>query len=270
MDLIEDIGPILGLVAFLGFAILALLIVLQAREVRRLREWAGRAPERSREADEADKAAAEARGEVAEEDEEERPGRFGALRARMAGAVGPRWAELDRRSPIDPRWFLVALLAGVIAAGVLTSGFGLFGGDDSPSVAEERRGGDGRGGGDRREREAEPTVAVLNATQDETLGLPATPGIANVVAAEVVEPAGFEVGERTNAPAGLDRSLVMFAPDAEASAEELATAVQADLGSTDAVPITDEVTAVTGRSDLVLLVGRDDAAFGQSATDAVP
>ena len=269
MDLIEDIGPILGLVAFLGFAILALLIVLQAREVRRLREWAGRAPERALEADEADKAAAEARGEVDEEDEEERPGRFGGLRARMAGAMGPRWAELDRRSPIDPRWFLVALLAGVIAAGVLTSGFGLLGGDDSPSVAEERRGG-GRGDGDRRERDAEPTVAVLNATQDETLGLPATPGIADVVAAEVVEPAGFEVGERTNAPAGLDRSLVMFAPDAEASAEELATAVQADLGNTDAVPITDEVTAVAGRSDLVLLVGRDDAAFGQSATDAVP
>ena len=33
MDFIEDIGPILGIVAFLGFAILALLIVLQAREV---------------------------------------------------------------------------------------------------------------------------------------------------------------------------------------------------------------------------------------------
>ena len=57
MDFIEDIGPILGIVAFLGFAILALLIVLQAREVRRLREWAGRAPERAVEADDATQAA---------------------------------------------------------------------------------------------------------------------------------------------------------------------------------------------------------------------
>ena len=107
MDLIEDIGPILGIVAFLGFAILALLIVLQAREVRRLREWAGRAPERAREADEADRAAAEERGELIEEEEKRRPGRMGAFRERIANAVGPSWAALDRRSPVDPRWFLV-------------------------------------------------------------------------------------------------------------------------------------------------------------------
>ena len=143
MDLIEDIGPILGIVAFLGFAILALLIVLQAREVRRLREWAGRAPERALEADEADKAAAEARGEAAAEEEKE-PGRIAALRERVAGAVGPRWEELDRRSPIDPRWFLGALLAGVIAVGVVTSGFGLVGDDDAaPSEEGDAGGGDG-------------------------------------------------------------------------------------------------------------------------------
>jgi hypothetical protein len=270
MNFIEDIGPILGIVAFLGFAILALLIVLQAREVRRLREWAGRAPERALEADEADKAVAEARGEEVEEVEAEKaPGRLGALRGRVAGAVGSRWAALDRRSPVDPRWFGAVLLAGIIAAGIVTSGFGLFGDDDAPSVAQERRGGDREGGG-RPDPDEEPTVAVLNATQDESLGLPATSGIADVVAAEVVEPAGFEVGERTNAPTGLDRTLVMFAPDAETAAEELAAAVEDDLGSTDAVPITDEVTAVAGRSDLVLLVGRDDATFGQTATDAVP
>src|SRR5688500_18748350 len=127
MDLIEDIGPILGIVAFLGFAILALLIVLQAREVRRLREWAGRAPERAAEADEGDKAAAEARGE---EPAEKEPGRLAGLRKRATAVVGPRWEELDRRSPIDPRWFLVMLAAGLIAVGIVTGGFGLAGGDD--------------------------------------------------------------------------------------------------------------------------------------------
>ena len=47
-DLIDRIGPYLGIAAFLGLAILAFLIIQQAREVRRLREWAGRAPESAR------------------------------------------------------------------------------------------------------------------------------------------------------------------------------------------------------------------------------
>jgi LytR cell envelope-related transcriptional attenuator len=267
MDLIEDIGPILGIVAFLGFAILALLIVLQAREVRRLREWAGRAPERALEADEADKATADARGETGEEEElEEAPAGEGGLRERMGGAFGSRWAELDRRSPIDPRWFLVVLVAGLIAAGVVTSGFGLIG-DDDAAPAEEQRGGDGggRGGGDRPDREEEPTVTVLNATQDEVAGIPATPGIADVVAAEIVEPAGFEVEDRTNAPVGEAQSLIMFTPDAEDAANELAGAAEEDLGTIEVEPITGEIEAAAGGADLVLLVGQDDAGFGQAA-----
>jgi hypothetical protein len=271
MDLIEDIGPILGIVAFLGFAILALLIVLQAREVRRLREWAGRAPERAREADEADRAAAETRGEVLEAEEEEaeegESERRHGVRGRFGAAFGSRWAELDRRSPVDPRWFLVALLAGIIAVGVVTSGFGLLGDDDATPVTERRAGGKGGngGGGNRPDRESEPIVSVLNATQNEALGAPATPGIADVVAAELVEPAGFEVDERSNAPAGQPRSVIMFEPDAEEAANELAGAVEGDLGSTDVVPITDDISAVAGNADIVLLIGQDDSTFGQAA-----
>jgi LytR cell envelope-related transcriptional attenuator len=266
MDLVEDIGPILGIVAFLGFAILALLIVLQAREVRRLREWAGRAPERALEANDADKAAADARGDTDEEeavpvDEDGGGGR--------SGFFGAKWAELDRRSPIDPRWFLAALLAGLIAVGVVTSGFGLVG-DDAAPVEEQRGGGGGRDGGNPDEREDEPTVTVLNATQDEALGVPATPGIADVVAAELVEPAGFKVEERTNAPAGEAQSVIMFEPEAEDAAAELASAVEEDLGVTEVVPITNEIAANAGGADLVLLVGQDDAGFGPAATEAVP
>lgn len=267
MDLIEDIGPILGIVAFLGFAILALLIVLQAREVRRLREWAGRAPERALEADDADKATADARGDT---DEEEAVPADEDDGGRVSGFFGPKWAELDRRSPIDPRWFLAAILAGLIAVGVVTSGFGLVGDDDAAPVEEQRGGGGGRDGGNRDEPEDEPTVTVLNATQNEVEGVPATPGIADVVAAELVEPAGFKVEERTNAPAGEAQSVIMFEAKAEDAAAELASAVEEDLGVTQVVPITDEIAANAAGADLVLLVGQDDAGFGPAATEAVP
>ena len=69
-DLIERIGPYLGIAAFLGLAILAFLIFQQAREVRRLREWAGRAPERADEAHDAEVATAEAQGDAPPEREE--------------------------------------------------------------------------------------------------------------------------------------------------------------------------------------------------------
>jgi len=268
MDLIEDIGPILGIVAFLGFAILALLIVLQAREVRRLREWAGRAPERAAEADDADKAVADARGDT--DEEEAAPADEDAAGSGVSAFFGSKWAELDRRSPIDPRWFLAALLAGLIAVGVVTSGFGLIGDDDAAPVEEQRGGGGGGDGGNREEPDDEPTVTVLNATQNEVEGVPATPGIADVVAAELVEPAGFKVEERTNAPAGEPQSVVMFEPAAEDAAGELASAVEEDLGVTEVVPITNEIAANAGGADLVLLVGQDDAGFGPAATEAGP
>ena len=47
MHVIESIGPVLGIAAFIGLAVLAFLLFQQSREIRRLREWAGRAPERA-------------------------------------------------------------------------------------------------------------------------------------------------------------------------------------------------------------------------------
>src|SRR4051812_1306849 len=114
-DLIDRIGPYLGIAAFLGLAILAFLIIQQAREVRRLREWAGRAPERATEAVEAETAAAEAKGEEVEAAERE-----GAPRSRIAlgfqgigRAISAGGAEIGRRLPIDPRWIVAVLAAGV-------------------------------------------------------------------------------------------------------------------------------------------------------------
>ena len=259
MDLIEDIGPILGIVAFLGFAVLALLIVLQAREVRRLREWAGRAPERAVEADEATQAAAEEGGEP-----EAGPGRVAAFRERMRGSFGPRWEELDRRSPVDPRWFLGILAAGLIAAAVVTSGFGLVGGDEDAG---------GGKGGTKREKPAE--VAVLNGTQvdDPVAPVAAVPGMADAISKQVVEPAGFEVAEKGDAPEGFDASVIMFAAGAEDDADTLAKKVRDDLGETPVEAMTPEIREVAGKAGLALVIGQDDAGFGglqPSDTTAVP
>ena len=138
MHFIESIGPVLGIVAFVGLAALAFLLFQQARDLRRLREWAGRAPERAQDAAEAVQASAEAsrsegeagEAEVARGARRRLPGRLGAAWARFTGAVTPRLARLERRLPVDGRYILAVAAIAVVVAGALTSGFGLLGGDD--------------------------------------------------------------------------------------------------------------------------------------------
>lgn len=256
MDLIEDIGPILGIVAFLGFAILALLIVLQAREVRRLREWAGRAPERALEADEAALAASE---ESVPDEDQKGPSRIAAFRQRVSDKAGPSWDQLDRRSPVDPRLVLGALIVGLIVAAVLTSGFGLVGEDEAPVAST-----------DTVSDEPEKTeVAVLNATQQE--GVPPVSGVADLVADDIVKSPEFAPRLRTDALVGEQNSVILYEPEAQAEAEALAEAVQPDLGQTEVEEMTDAVREQIEGASLALLVGFDDALVGQQAeaTDAV-
>jgi hypothetical protein len=266
-DLIDRIGPYLGIAAFLGLAILAFLIIQQAREVRRLREWAGRAPERAGEAAEAEAAAAEARGEEVEEPEEaeevEEPpaGRIAGWLHGVRAAVADRFAELDRRLPVDPRWLLVVLAAAVVAAGVLTSGFGLLGGEDAGAG-----GGDGAKAGNGKPKTEKVEVAILNATQEESVDgteIAGVAGLAGEVAKKVVQPIeGYKVGEKTNAAAGFDRTTIMFEPDNEPQANDLASAVADQLGEPEVTPMIGEVRDLTGGAPLALVVGRDDADFG--------
>lgn len=264
IDLLERIGPYVGIAAFLGLAVLAFLIIQQAREVRRLREWAGRAPERADEAAQAAASAAEARGEAApaqgpEEEEAaasaaEAPGERGRT-DQVRDAVAVRFAELNRRMPIDPRYLVAVLAAAVIAAGVLTSGFGLFGGDDDAG---------GGGGGRERERQERVEVAVLNATQvdDGSVPIEAVSGLAAKVAAEVVRPvSGFKVGTEQTAASGFEETTIMFEPGAEADADELAQAVAEQLGETPVTPMIDEVRALSAGAPLALVIGQDDAEF---------
>ena len=266
VDLLERIGPYLGVAAFLGLAVLAFLIIQQAREVRRLREWAGRAPERADEAAQAAAAAGEARGDAGEDAQEEEqeeeepvaaapeagePGRF----ARFRDAVAVRFAALDRRMPMDPRYLIAVLAAALIAAGVLTSGFGLLGDDGGGG------GGGGKRGGEKPER---VEVAVLNATQVDEGSVPidAVAGLAAKVADEVIKPAkGFKVGTEETAGSGFDATTIMFEPNAEAEAEDLARTVSDQLGETPVTPMVDEVRQLSGNAPLALVIGQDDAEF---------
>jgi hypothetical protein len=265
MDFLERIGPILGIVAFLGFSLLAFLLIIQAREVRRLREWAGRAPERAREADEATAAAAEARGLAADEPS---PG----LGERIADRFAPLWDWLDRRSPVDPRWLFAGLAAVVIAAGVLTSGFGVLGDDDEPVRERGERRGQGGGNrnqddGGRQQRERPPRVAVLNATavQNETGTVEAVPGLAGVVADAVVEPAGFRVRTTDTAVTGSEVTVVMYEEGHEEDAQEFAAAIEDQLGAAEIEPMSQEVRDLAAGADLALLVGADNDDFVASA-----
>ncbi|CAN5435706.1 hypothetical protein BH10ACT11_BH10ACT11_05800 [soil metagenome] len=250
MDFIDRIGPILGIAAFLGLAVLIVLVFLQAREVRRLREWAGRAPERALDAGEAIDAAAEAR---AEDPDAPPPGRFDGIRDRFDDRFGDRWDTLDRRSPIDPRLLVAGMLALVIAAGVLTSGFGLAGGGDSS-------GGGAHKGKKASKKSKQVDVAVFNATQAD--GVAGVPGLADKVAKQAVDSKKFNSTVTEDAPAGVPDSVVMFAKDSDSGdAEELAAALEPMLGKTGTEQMTAEIKAETNGAPLAVLIGLADDEF---------
>ena len=228
--------------------------MLQAREVRRLREWAGRAPERAVEAEEASLAAAEQKGDI---EKPEKPSRLVAAWRRFTGFVGPKYDELDRRSPVDPR-ILFVLIVGLVVAAVVTSGFGLLESDSEP-VAEGGAGG----------KAEKVEVAVLNATLSEGVAEP-VPGIADLVGDDVVKSSEFKAGVTANAPAGEEDSVIMFEPVAEADAEALAEQVSGDLGETAVEPMTEAVRAEAKGAPLALLVGFDDRALGEEAAAQTP
>jgi LytR cell envelope-related transcriptional attenuator len=250
MHAIESIGPVLGIVAFVGLAILAFLIFQQAREIRRLREWAGRAPERATEAADAVQAAAEASrdgegGDGAAEEGAQLPsgGRVRSAWDRFAWAVRDRYVAIDRRLPIDGRYILALVVVAVVAAGVVTSGFGLVGG------------GGGAGGKDSGEKHQKlQEVAVINGTS--------VPGLAATVQDKVVKQAGYGAGPVGNAAASVPGTVVEYAGGQRSDAQALAKAVKPKLGETPVQPMTSDTGDVAGKAKLALLLGLDDAGFG--------
>ena len=247
METIEQVGAVLGIVAFLVLAVLALMYFQQAREVRRLRDWAGRAPER---------AAADA----------ERQRELDAERAAAAGEIlhtsalsraGSALLGWSRRLPIDPLYLIAIAVGLVVALGVVTGGYGLLGGD-----------GEGNGGGGKAEQGggAKPakatTVAVLNATQEE--GVSAFSGVADAVAKEV-KAAGYDVPAEfvTDSPEGFAETVAMYAPDRKQEAKALARDLEPSLGPVPVEPMSDVIAPEVGGVDVALVVGLDDASIAQ-------
>lgn len=250
--IVHDVGPILGIVAFVGLALLAFFLFQDAREVRRLREWAGRAPERAAEATDAQLATAEAREQAAAGPppgwRERQVERVHAAREAIARRFGPAWREVDRRSPIDAR-ILAVLLIAVIAAAVVTKGFGLIGGGTTH-----------HGRADAALRPSSIRVAVLNGTQESGVG--AVPGLASSVAHDVVKPAGYRTGPITNASGSFATTVIMYGQHDAPAAKALATAVEPKLGHTPVQPITGSTRSVAGKAELALVIGLDDSRFG--------
>jgi len=252
MDLLKEIGAILGFVAFGGMTVLVFLTFQQARHLRRLRDWAGRQPERAAAEEErvAEVASeASAAGTAAEPEEPKGPSRLDRIRGELAF----RFEEVNRRSPVDPRLLVGGLVAIVVAVGILTSGFGLLGSDEPDSttpVAEEEG------------APPEPVieVAVLNGTAP-VEGGEAVGGVADRASEEIKAIDGFKVGEVENAvPPSFAASTVMFEEGFKKNAKELASELEASLeGEPEILLVTAEVQEVSAGAELTLIVGLDDA-----------
>jgi hypothetical protein len=251
MSLLEEIGAILGFVAFGGLAVLAFLTFQQARHLRRLREWAGRQPERA--AAENERLAEIAAGSsapgtavapgTAEPSEERGPSRLDRIRGEMAF----RWEEVNRRSPVDPRLLLGGVVAIVVAVGILTSGFGLLGSDETSEPAADTS---------QPAASAKIEVAVLNGTAPETGGVGVS-GVAGKASDEVEKLDGFEVGEVGDA-GSYSASVVMFEEGEKSAAKELASELDDVLGETDYSLITPDIQNRAAGAPLALIVGLDD------------
>jgi hypothetical protein len=258
MNSLEEIGALLGFVAFAGLAVLVFLTFQQARHVRRLRDWAGRAPERAAAMAAREQEGGEEGAEDAEHDDdfvdppEERTRAFDGLRTRASAA----WAELDRRSPADPKLLLGGLAAIILGVGIATSGFGLLGEDtsaDRGSRTGKSNGGDNSSGGGEKEKKVE--VAVLNGTAPP--GGTGVAGVADSLSTDVKD-AGFKVGAVDNA-GSFTTSVVMYTGNDSSEADELAESLVGALSSVTVEAMTPEVEALSGGADLAVVIGQSDA-----------
>ena len=273
MDLIQDIGAVAGLAAFIGLAVLALLYFAQARDVRSLRARAAfrpadgerptaataartpaatiaqGAPEEVEAAAATDPRAAEqleaARlAQIAREAAAERRARFERRQ------TGGRGAGFRRRFELPEGGALFAVIAGVVllVAGIAFGATRLLGGDEEAGSGTPAA----KGPGVAKET---PPVAVLNGTD--------VPGAASETGAQVKD-AGYKLGDVTNTESPFDTSVVMF----DTGGEETANQVAATLAITDVRPIDAETKGVAGGATVVVIVGADRAGGSESGTSA--
>ncbi len=254
--MIEQIGSIAGLAAFLGLAVLALLSFAHGRDIRRLRDWAGSAPERDAERKEVTSTIAAQRAEELRALEESRTAEHEALAERevrrqrrdeglpeltrgerfraMFSGFGSR---LSSPLALVAIFVVFVLIVGGVAYAVLNNG-----------------GSDSGGGGGKTAKQAsakikpgEIEVAVLNGT-----------AVANLAATygNKVEKKGFELGTVTDTKVGFESSVVMFMEGHKTEAKEVAK----DLQIKKLEKMSSEVGSVSEGAKVAVIVGEDNAA----------
>jgi hypothetical protein len=257
LHVIEQIGSIAGLAAFLGLAILALLSFAHGRDIRRLRDWAGSAPERDAERKEATSTIAAQRAEELRALEESRTAEQDAL--------AEREVRRQRRDEGLPELTRGERLRGFFGGGfgerlssplALVAAFVVFlliVGGVVYAVTNNGNGDGGSGGGKKtatqtatKIKPAEIEVAVLNGT--------AVPGLAATYGAEVEEK-GFELGAVTNSNASFEKSVVMFKDGHKPEAKAVAT----DLRIKKLEKMDGEIGAVSAGATVAVIVGEDNA-----------
>jgi hypothetical protein len=240
LDLIEQIGAILGLAAFLGLAVLVLLYFQQARDVRRLREWAGRAPERAAErAEEAAAAAAEEAGLAGEETEAGPPRE--RLHQRVLSRV-PVPSGLRDRLPEGRYLAVIGVGVAIVAAGIATVALGVFGD------------GDGKGGKPLPPGKIE--VAVLNGTA--VAGSPGVPGLAEAVAREVKSD-GFDVGQIGDAGSSVDTLAAYNKPEDRGAAQQVKEELSKQLDDIKLGEMSGDIRGQVGSANVAVIIGQNNS-----------
>lgn len=250
MDLIQQIGAVVGLAAFIGLAVLALLYFSQARDVRDLREKATFIPEGYEPA--AVPPPAEA-GEVAEGDDERAREIAVARQAEIARAAAERRLRFQRRRQ-DYRRAGEGLLArlpegrqlAIIGVGVVLLVAGVVFGATRLLGGEEETGGGGQQTAAQGPSPGQIEVAVLNGT--------AVAGLASQVGQQVRED-GFQLGPITNTETPVDTTTVMF----DQGAQEQAQAVAAELQVGTVEPMSAEIQGIAEGAPVAVVVGEDRA-----------
>ena len=219
MEILQQIGAIAGIAAFLGVAVLALLYFVQGRDVRRLRENAEYLVENPEAAEDASRAEGFRRAELSRQATERKE----RMRERTAGARS--------RLP-DARVIAVIAVGALLLIGGIVFATTRGGGSDSSqgSVSEA----------------ANTQVAVLNSTS--SAGLAAE-------YANKVKKLGYRVTPVGNSDQPFDSSIVFFEPAGQDAAGEVAAAV----GVGVIQPISPEIRPQAGGASVVVVLGSDKA-----------
>ena len=254
-EVVQEIGAVAGLAAFIGITVLAVVLFVQGRDVRRLRDWAGRAPERDAEFQEATSAAAAERAEeVRSYAGEELPhgdpmeAEARAVQLRAARRKRGRGAALgDRLRMLGPAQIGLAVLAVLLIGGIAYLAVDQFGGDE-PQTAQRGQGARSAGGPVAAGRVLDPSqveVAVLNGTAASGLAAAYQDG---------VSAAGYQVGAVGNSQSTFADSVVMFAEGHRP--EGVVFAREFDI--TELEPMIEEISAVAEGAQVAVVLGDDE------------